>query len=422
MGRYCHAYRAMHHVFMHNPRMLNAPSALPITTAKASPLRWDVFCRVIDNFGDIGVCWRLCADLAGRGHCVRLWVDDSSALTWMAPGAREGLWPGVQVLDWTAAHDSVVLQGLPPADVWVEGFGCEIAPEFIATRAYLTRASGTNGINIPVWINLEYLSAEAYVSRSHALPSPLMQGPARGWTKHFYYPGFTAGTGGLLREPDYLARQQAFDHAARHAWLAAHGVAWQGERLISLFCYEPPALKALLNGLITSATSTSLIVTAGRAQRAVQALLPVLREQEGPASSPQQLGALTLHQLPILSHPEFDELLWACDLNCVRGEDSLVRALWAGKALLWQIYPQDDGAHAEKLNAFLDTLQADPSLRAAHREWNGLADATSAAQTPALDATLPLDNWATQVQALRQRLLQMDDLGSQLIDFIQKKR
>jgi hypothetical protein len=25
----------------------------------AMQLHWDIFCRVIDNFGDIGVCWRL---------------------------------------------------------------------------------------------------------------------------------------------------------------------------------------------------------------------------------------------------------------------------------------------------------------------------------------------------------------------------
>ncbi|MEO7887531.1 MAG: elongation factor P maturation arginine rhamnosyltransferase EarP, partial [Polaromonas sp.] len=43
-------------------------------------LQWDIFCKVIDNFGDIGVCWRLAADLASRGHKVRLWVDDASAL------------------------------------------------------------------------------------------------------------------------------------------------------------------------------------------------------------------------------------------------------------------------------------------------------------------------------------------------------
>ena len=47
---------------------------------------WDIFCKVIDNYGDMGVCWRLAADLASRAHRVRLWVDDLAALSWMAPG------------------------------------------------------------------------------------------------------------------------------------------------------------------------------------------------------------------------------------------------------------------------------------------------------------------------------------------------
>jgi len=61
-------------------------------------MQWDLFCRVIDNFGDIGVCWRLAADLAGRGEAVRLWTDDAGALAWMAPQGA----PGVQVCAWPA--------------------------------------------------------------------------------------------------------------------------------------------------------------------------------------------------------------------------------------------------------------------------------------------------------------------------------
>jgi len=141
---------------------------------------WDIFCRVVDNFGDIGVCWRLSADLAVRGHHVRLWVDDASALAWMAPGALAGHWSGVQVLDWAASHNAEFVATLPLANVWVEGFGCEIAPEFIAACARPACANGINDLKNPVWINLEYLSAEAYVERCHGLPSPVLHGPAQG--------------------------------------------------------------------------------------------------------------------------------------------------------------------------------------------------------------------------------------------------
>ena len=102
---------------------------------KSVPLLWDIFCRVIDNHGDLGVCWRLSCDLAARGQQVRLWVDDASALHWMASGALQGEVPGVRVLPWTQPIDPALLASLPASNVWVEAFGCEIAPEFIAACA-----------------------------------------------------------------------------------------------------------------------------------------------------------------------------------------------------------------------------------------------------------------------------------------------
>ena len=165
-------------------------------------MRFDVFCQVIDNFGDVGVCWRLAADLAARGHAVRLWVDDASALAWMAPHGA----PGVEVRPWPQAAPA---DG--PGDVVIEAFGCEIAPGFIAACAGTESAGGRNGLKTPVWINLEYLSAEGYVERCHRLPSPVMGGPGAGLTRWFFYPGFTARTGGLLREPGLAARQARVD-------------------------------------------------------------------------------------------------------------------------------------------------------------------------------------------------------------------
>lgn len=399
-----------------NRSMLPSPSTATPPEPTRHPLLWDVFCRVIDNFGDLGVCWRLSADLAARGHTVRLWVDDASALLWMAPGALDGHWRGVQVLRWQQSQERACLAGLLAADVWIEGFGCEIATEFIAHHAYSSGATGQflsspPSCSPPVWINLEYLSAEPFVERSHGLPSPIMSGPAKGWTKHFFYPGFTPHCGGLLREQDLQQRQQAFAQPEqRAAWLAQRDIAAAPEEtLVSLFCYEPAALPALLAQLDARPTPTHLLVTAGRASAAVQQAIA-----NGPA-----LQRLRISYLPKLTQNDFDYLLWACDLNCVRGEDSVVRAIWAGKPLVWQIYWQEDAAHIPKLDAFLDMLQASPSLRAFHHAWNAeLAPADAVAQLPTID--LPL--WSQTVQQTRERLLQMDDLATQLLQFVLKKR
>jgi uncharacterized repeat protein (TIGR03837 family) len=345
-------------------------------------MHWDIFCKVIDNHGDIGVCWRLAADLAGRGEQVRLWIDDASALAWMAP---EGA-PGVEVLGWEAARTA------EPGDVVVEAFGCELDEAFVAAIA---RAASSRGRQ-PAWVNLEYLSAEDWAERCHGLPSPVLTGPGQGLVKHFFYPGFTTRTGGLLREPDLVARQQGFD---RKAWLAGLGIHWQGERVASLFCYEPPGLPGWWSQLAAGPEPTLLLVTPGRAAAALRAL------PGGGAST----GAVVVHGLPPLTQRDYDHLLWSCDFNCVRGEDSLVRALWAGRPFAWHIYPQDDGAHEAKLEAFMDWLQAPTSLRQWHRAWNF---GNTGMPSPSWEA------WQATATLARQRLLEQQDLVTQLRAFV----
>jgi uncharacterized repeat protein (TIGR03837 family) len=349
---------------------------------------WDIFCTVIDNHGDLGVCWRLTRQLRDAGQRVRLWVEDASALAWMAPTAAQEA--GIEVKAWAQASNAATLAALPPADVWIEAFGCEIPEAFVA-HAVASRSLQ------PAWINLEYLSAEDWVPRMHGLPSPVMSGPAKGWTKRFFYPGFMPGTGGLLREADLLERQQAFDRAA---WRQRHAPRLQpGGRLISLFCYEPAALPQLLQQMV--GTPDHLLVPPGRPLAAVQQAL---------AGMPQQPS---WSALPYTDQNGFDEMLWACDLNFVRGEDSLVRALWAGQPFVWHIYPQDDNAHHAKLEAFLDWMQAPESLRYFHHIWNGLRNGTLTAPS-----TLTLALWAERVGVARQQSLDQMDLLNQLLQLL----
>ena len=382
-------------------------------------LQWDIFCKVIDNFGDIGICWRLAADLAGRGHRVRLWADDASALAWMAPGGCAG----VRVLHWTTPLAAGDLNALDdhPGDVLIEAFGCDIAPDFIAASARIACRSGLK----PVWINLEYLSAEGYAERNHCLPSTLsvaQGGAAAGWTKWFFYPGFTLKSGGLLQGPALALHQAAFD---RIAWLGQQGIVWAGEKLVSLFCYEPPALPGLLRELADAGINgqpVRLLVAAGRAQQAVDDAMATLglaplksHNEKGTCGNHYGGELLSIFYLPLLAQADFDHLLWACDLNFVRGEDSVVRALWAGKPLVWQIYPQGDGAHHAKLGAFLDMLGAPPSQRTFHQHWN--ADAPGPA-TPLTD----LPAWQKTAHEARARLLAQDDLTARLLQFVEKNR
>ena len=356
---------------------------------------WDIFCKVIDNFGDIGVCWRLAADLAARGEQVRLWVDEPGPLQWMAPAPP----PGVEVRTWS---QPIQTQNLAPSQILVEAFGCEIDPEYIAAYASWVKAKGQK----PMWINLEYLSAEPFVECSHGLPSPVMTGPGAGMTKHFFYPGFTNKTGGLLREPALPEQFAQFD---RSAWLESQGLVVGIAQLISLFCYEPPALDALLQQLAAAEKPTRLLVTAGRATAAVQA---EIKRKNASQAKWNVLDKLSFSYLPWLNQQDFDHLLWACDLNFVRGEDSLVRAIWANKPFIWQIYPQDDQAHVVKLEAFLAMLPQCESWRAFQRVWNGV----SSEPLPPID--IPL--WQTAAAQFKANQIKQIDLVTLLLGFVAK--
>jgi uncharacterized repeat protein (TIGR03837 family) len=391
MGAYCGATRPTSGD--------NAPQSNTLCAAglALSNMLWDIFCTVIDNHGDLGVCWRLSAELARRGEQVRLWVDDGSALAWMAPQGHDG----VTVWPWHTPLPPSSLASLAPADVLVEAFGCEI------DAGLLARHRAQRPEQPPVWINLEYLSAEAWVERCHALPSPVMSGPAAGWTKWFFYPGFTPATGGLMREPgvaDEPTPEWRLDQRQRLGAQAQHC-------LVSLFCYEPPALPALLARWQTEGQAgqpVHLLVMPGRPAAAVRAV------QAEPPAFAEGTDWLRLAWPEAVPQAEFDRTLRACDLNFVRGEDSVVRALWAGRALVWHIYPQDDEAHRDKLGAFLDWLDAPPSLRQFHEVWNGL----SAAPLPPID----LPEWQACVQAARAKLLAQSDLVTQLLRFCTEKR
>jgi uncharacterized repeat protein (TIGR03837 family) len=345
---------------------------------------WEIFCQVVDNFGDIGVCWRLARDLAVRTEAgVRLWVDDWAVLLRICPSAAGidpvagGVVAGVELRQWAEPFPAVA-----PAGAVIEAFACEIPAAHLQAMAQRRPA--------PAWINLEYLSAEDWVAGCHAMASPHPRLPL---TKHFFFPGFDRASGGLLREPGLLARCEAFRRtgSGRRDWLARTGVASaQNGMRVSLFAYEQPALPALLHAWARGPRRMQVLVPEGRVVADVAPAFGLARPSAGDVIRDR---AVDVHVLPFADQDGYDELLWACDLNFVRGEDSFVRAQWAGLPFVWHIYPQQDDAHFDKLEAFIalytDGLAAQEkaALSGFWRAWNGRGDL--AAAWPAFAAALP---------------------------------
>jgi hypothetical protein len=345
------------------------------------PATCDIFCNVIDNYGDIGVSWRLARQLANEfGISVRLFVDDLASFARLCPeaDATQSMQRcrGVEVRLWGKEFPAV-----QPADLVIEAFACKLPESYLAAMAEIAihsdrsakmdarrqglvkrdstskyseedeAAANNAGASLigrkPVWINLEYLSAEDWVEGCHKLPSP--RPPL---TRYFFFPGFTRKTGGLLLERDLLQRRDAFlsDQLKKQAFWQSIGMDMPAPDMlkISLFAYENAALAGLFDVWAGSEQSVLCLVPEGR-------ILPQVRQYFGDVEGDSySRGNLQVRVLPFVEQERYDELLWACDVNFVRGEDSCVRAQWAGKPFVWQIYPQHDEVHWQKLQAFLN--------------------------------------------------------------------
>ncbi|MFZ6845489.1 elongation factor P maturation arginine rhamnosyltransferase EarP [Undibacterium sp. RuTC16W] len=323
-----------------------------------------IFCKVVDNYGDIGICWRLARQLEQEHQiAVTLWVDDLRSFQRICPDVNihcdEQQLANVVIKHWRNQDAQFTPDEI--ADIVIEFFACDIPPAYITAMAMC--------VPRPVWLNLEGLTAEEWVEGCHTLPSPHPRLPL---TKHFFFPGFTSKTGGLLLEAELEQKRQAFqsDPVEVENFLAQLGVTSSEMTAfkVSLFCYPQAAVTALFQAWEESDIPVTCLVPEGVASSAVRMFLG----EEALAGISSTKGALTVRVLPFVPQPDYDKLLWACDLNFVRGEDSFVRAQWAGKPFIWHIYPQDENLHHVKLKAFLQRYSPDiASADAFSLAWNG---------------------------------------------------
>ena len=388
---------------------------MPFPADRATSLA--IFCKVVDNYGDIGICWRLARQLQlEHGVRVTLWVDDLVSFKRICPEIDVELdaqrAAGVTVRHWRDQEG--VFAASDVADIVIEFFACDIPPGYIAAMAQRQQQ--------PAWLNLEGLTAEEWVEGCHKLTSP-----RHGMIKHFFFPGFTGKTGGLLREAGLEERRRQFqaDPAAMQAFLAQFGVTAQemAATKVSLFCYPHAPVAELLASWQGGGEPMLCLVPEGVAFDAVGSFIGA----DAVAGAARTLGALTVRVLPFVPQDDYDRLLWACDFNFVRGEDSFVRAQWAGKPFIWHIYPQDENLHHVKLRAFLQryALDADgviDSLAGASEYWNG---ASAAGQGwlglwPALRADMP--RMTARAGAWQRQMLDNGDLAGNLLSFARLPR
>lgn len=317
--------------------------------------QWDIFCCVVDNYGDIGVTWRLAKQLTNEYPInITLWVDDlnsfSHILPQLNPHVDSQTWLGVQINRWT---DPLTIH-YRPGDVLIEAFACNLPASVLDTLEKLHKEQhlDDNVPSVPLWLNLEYLSAESWVDDCHGLPS-LQQ---NGLKKYFYFPGFTAQTGGLICEMSLAKQRKKWQTDELNKLQLFKGLGLKNinteDTVISVFSYENTALMSLCLCWMKAETKVHVLLPKGRSLTSISELLPCPIAE---LTAGQQIkhNNLILHILPMTDQEGYDKLLWSCDFNIVRGEDSFLRAQWAAKPFIWHIYPQEEDYHLIKLAAFM---------------------------------------------------------------------
>ena len=369
-------------------------------------LRWDIFCKIVDNLGDIGVCWRLARQLhMEHGLQVRLWIDDLSVARRVIPALdvtlQKQVVQDITIISW---HANTVFN--QAAEVVIEAFGCELPP------AYLDAMSQKRS----KWVNLEYLSAEPWVGDFHAKPSPR---PQHNLTRHFYFPGFTEATGGLIRERNIVEQNQLLtnDMQLQDAFWKRLNLTRDAYLKVSLFYYPHAPVYDLLTIMASGQQTTDCYVPASSD---LQQIARFFGKDAIAAGDNLTHKNLNLHVLPFLSHQDYDQLLAVCDINFVRGEDSWIRAIWAGKPFIWQPYFQTENTHMKKLDAFLEVFYGHSDAKQvaceAHRYWSA-GHMPETAWNHFLNALPALRHHARQ-QA--QQLAKQADLASKLVIFCNK--
>lgn len=318
--------------------VLNLPETMLSDESMAEA--W-VFVRVIDNYGDAGVGWRLSCLLAEYMHMhVRLWIDDTDALNKLVPASEQQTQITIEAWQGDAIMQQQLSAAADPVLV-IETFGCELPPQVLERMGQCR----------PLWLNWEYLTAEDWAVGLHAMSS--LQ--PNGLEKYFWFMGIDADSGGLLCEPDYLAEREKFRQQPQlqQAFRQEYGLPLRHTgQLWLVFAYTSGQWAQWMAMWQQAATPVTLWLAGGQvieSLRAAKLIAPNELQQEGDIC---ELGGVTLVRIPFVPQAAFDRLLWLADAAIVRGEDSFVRALWAGLPFFWHIYRQDDDVHLQKLHAF----------------------------------------------------------------------
>jgi uncharacterized repeat protein (TIGR03837 family) len=386
----------------------------------------DLLCKVVDNYGDIGVVYRLARALSSLPAAprLRLIVDDLAAFACLEPSvdpsAASQIVHGWEVFGWKPSPAAQAAFAADPPRLVLECFACG-RPDWLEAILFDPSAAGS------FIVDLEHLTAEAYAEEFHRMPSLTRSSRVK---KAMFLPGFSAGTGGLILDPAFAAsRGRAVGEAGRAALrrelLARLGGCIPSDAAdrfwLSVFSYERDYSRVVADLAAWSAR-------ADRGEgRPLLALAAAGKSQACFLAAWADAGRpFPILELPFLPQEVWDELLLACDFSIVRGEDSWARAALSGGPFLWQAYPQEGRHQLVKVRAFLGRLRPhfkpedfapleELYLAFNDRERDGTATSGAELLLPVLEG---LSGLQVGFRAFSEEVAALGDLSAHLLTFL----
>lgn len=303
----------------------------------------DIFCEIIDNYGDIGVVYRTAKELQKifpkskiRAFLNRL--DEFKKINSQVLDLPSQNIDGIEYITFDYLRDNA--NELLTAQVIIEAFGCQIPEEYMEI-AY---------DNSELLINLEYLSAEDWIEDFHLQSSPLGRGKLK---KVFFMPGFTEKSGGVIADSNYLERiQRVLENKEFYEKKYLSDIEDRENKIVgTLFSYEKN-FTPLLEDLKKLDKDVVILAMGEKTQDSLRKILKNFSIEDFRNSL--KYGKIEIKFLNFLNQEEYEELINIVDFNFVRGEDSFIRAVLTGKPYMWHIYCQEEYAHMDKIEGFLD--------------------------------------------------------------------
>lgn len=316
----------------------------------------DIFCEIIDNYGDIGVVYRFAKEMKRvyKDIEVRVILNRVDELLKINKKAVDIDFQEIDGI--TYIKEKELKKGLKKygvSDIIVEAFGCEIFEEYIKLAKEKSK----------LWINLEYLSGEKWIEDFHLQTSLIDSVTLK---KIFYMPGFSKNSGGIIIDEDFLKRKENGEKNREEILNKFFkDIDFKNKKVGSIFSYEKN-FENLLEELRGREEEFVLLLMGEKTHESFDKLLE--KKHIESFGNLIKYDKITLKKVEFLSQEEYEEVISVCDFNFTRGEDSIVRAILLGKPFLWHIYLQEEKAHMDKLNAFIDRFSESVEISVEERK------------------------------------------------------